>query len=331
MSRPKVALIGTGGTISSLGADGFDSQDYGRHGRMMTGAQVLEMFPRLSELAEIVPVDFPPIPSTAMEFGQWKMLVEKIDDLAADPEMAGVVILHGTASMEETAYALTLSVKSDLPVVITGAQRPASAISTDAEANMIASIRTVLSPEARGLGVLVCLNEEIQAAREVTKTSVWRLQTFRTPDFGALGHADVHGVAVYRHPVRRHTTATEFDIRSLEALPRVDISYCYAGVDGAAVRAFVAAGAKGIVSAGFAPGMTAPLEHAALAEAVSSGVTVIQSTRAGSGRVANLSGLRNTGILPGDNLNPQKARILLAFALSVTEDPTEIARIFATY
>ena len=331
MTKPKVALIGGGGTISSLGEDGFDVQDYGRHGRMLDGKGMLEKFPRLLDLADVVAVDFPPVPSTRVGFPEWKQMAEIIRALAEDPDMAGVIILHGTATMEETAYALSLGLTTDLPVAITGAQRPASAISTDAEANMVAAIRTVLHPDARGLGVMLVLNEEIQAAREVTKTSVWRLQTFRSPDFGVLGHADAHGVEIYRRPVRRPTVDTEFDLAAMDAWPRVDISYCYAGVDGTAVRAFVQAGAAGIVSAGFAPGMTAPEEHAALAEAVKAGVVVMQSTRAGSGRVNLLSGLRSAGILPADNLNPQKARILLGYALSVTDDPAEIARIFATY
>lgn len=330
MTKPKVALIGSGGTISSLGEDGFDVQDYGRHGKILDGKGMLEKFPRIGELAEIVPVEFPPVLSTQIGFPEWKQMAQLIQALSQDPDMAGVIILHGTATMEETAYALNLGLTTDLPVAITGAQRPASAISTDAEANMVAAIRTVLHPDARGMGVLLVLNEEIQAARDVTKTSVWRLQTFRTPDFGVLGHADAHGVEIYRRPVRKSTVETEFDLTALEALPRVDISYCYAGVDGTAVRAFVQAGAAGIVSAGFAPGMSAPAEHAALGVAVKAGVVVMQSTRA-SGRVNALSGLRKAGILPADNLNPQKARILLAFALTVTDDPAEIARIFATY
>ena len=326
----KVALIGTGGTISSLGADGFDVQDYGRHGRILDSAGMLERFPRLSELADVVPVDFPPVLSTEMGFAHWTRLAAEISRLAEDPDMAGVVILHGTASMEETAYALNLGLTVDLPVALTGAQRPASAISGDAEANMMAAIRTVLAPEARGLGVLLVLNEEIQAAREVTKTSVWRLQTFRTPDFGVLGHADAHGVEIYRRPVRAHTVATEFDLAAMEILPRVDISYAHAGADGTAVRAFVAAGAKGIVSAGFAPGLTPPAEHAALAAAVGSGVVVLQSSRA-AGRGADLTGLQKAGILPADNLTPQKARILLSFALTLSSDPAEITRMLRSY
>jgi L-asparaginase len=175
------------------------------------------------------------------------------------------------------------------------------------------------------------LNDEIQAAREVTKTSNWRMQTFRTPDFGALGHADADRIAYYRRAERRHMPDTEFDVTDLKELPRVDIVYAYPGSDGTAVRAFVAAGAKGIVSAGFAPGSPPPADLTALAEAVKKGVTVVQSSRAGSGRIFRSKRLSDAGILSGDNLNPQKARLLLALALTKTSDPTEIARMFATY
>jgi L-asparaginase len=192
-------------------------------------------------------------------------------------------------------------------------------------------VRVAASAEARGLGVLVLLNDEIQAAREVTKTSTGRLQTFRSPDFGALGHADGDGLAWYRRPIRKAAPETEFDIRGLEALPRVDIAYSYAGADGTAVRAFVAAGARGIVAAGFAPGFVTPGDAEALAEARARGVIVMQSTRAGSGRVFPTTRLAEMGFIPADNLNPQKARILLALALTVTREPAEIRRIFAMY
>lgn len=330
--KRKVAIIGTGGTISSIGRDAFDVQDYITLGKMNDAAGMIAHFPEVSELADLIPVSFPTVPSTEIAAPEWLHLVCEIERLATEhPDLAGVVILHGTATMEETAYALNLTVKTDLPVVITGAQRPATGLSTDGAANIAAAVRVVLSPKARGLGVLLVLNEEIQAAREVTKTSTWRLQTFRTPDFGVLGHADADQVAIYRKPVRVHAPDTEFNIEALDTLPRVDISYSYAGADGTAVQAFVTAGARGIVSAGFAPGMTPPAEYRALAEAAAAGVAIVQSTRAGSGRVVALSRMRDAGILAADNLNPQKARILLSLALTVTNDPAEIARIFETY
>ena len=226
---------------------------------------------------------------------------------------------------------LNLVVKVGVPVVVTGSQRPASALGTDAGMNLVAAVRTAASEAARGMGVLVVLNDEVQAARDVTKTSTLRLQTFRTPDFGVLGHADEDRVAFYRAPVRRRAPDTEFDVRGLDRLPRVDISYAYAGSDGAAVRAFVAAGARGIVSAGFAPNMTTPGDTEALAEAARAGVIVAQSTRAGSGRVFRGTKLRELGFISADNLNPQKARLLLALALTVTDDKERIAAMFETY
>lgn len=195
--------------------------------------------------------------------------------------------------------------------------------------NMASAIRVASSPAVRGLGVLVVFNEEIHAPREVTKTATWRLQTFQTPDFGALGHADADTVAIYRRPVRAPKPLC--DLRELDALPRVDIAYSHADGDGTAIQAFVAAGAAGIVSAGFAPGMHTPAELDALGAAVEAGVLLVQSSRAGSGRVVALSRLVEAGIIPADNLNPQKARILLALALSQTRNPAEIGAIFAAY
>jgi L-asparaginase len=265
-------------------------------------------------------------------FPIWKALVERIETLAADEEnLAGMVVTHGTATLEETAYFLNLTLHVDLPVVLVGSQRPASALSTDAGMNLVNAVRTAASANSRGLGVLVVLNDEIQAAREVTKTSTYRLQTFRSPDFGVLGHADGDAIAYYRQPVRRRMPNTEFNIRSLEALPRVDIAYTYTGSDGTAVRAFIEAGAQGIVSAGFAPGFCGPGDLEPLQDAVAQGIIVVQSTRAGSGRTFKSTRMRNSGFLIADNLNPQKARLLLALALTVTREPEEVARIFAEY
>ena len=330
--KSKVAVIGTGGTICSIGKGPFDTQDYGANDTIVHADALIDKFPDVRELADLIAVPFETVPSPRIFFPTWQKLLQLCDALVAEhKDLAGIVILHGTASLEETAYFLHLTLKVDVPVVLVGAQRPASALSTDAGMNLANAIRTAASAEARGLGVLALLNDEIQCAREVTKTSTYRLQTFRTPDFGALGHADGDAIVFYRHPLRRHAPATEFDVRALEALPRVDIAYAYAGADGTAVRAFVDAGARGIVSAGFAPGFPAPGDEEALAEAVKQGIVVVASTRAGSGRIVKNTRLRKPGFLAADNLNPQKARILLALALTVTSDPAEIGRIFATY
>ncbi|MDH3601060.1 MAG: asparaginase [Candidatus Tectomicrobia bacterium] len=331
-TKPRVAVIGTGGTISSVGKGPLDILDYGANETMLHVDEIIDRFPEVHDVAEVIPVRFEAVPSTQVFFPIWKDLVERIETLAAEEEnLAGIVITHGTATMEETAYFLNLTLHVDLPVVLVGSQRPASALSTDAGMNLVNAVRTAASANSRGLGVLVVLNDEIQAAREVTKTSTYRLQTFRSPDFGVLGHADGDAITYYRQPVRRRMPDTEFDIRSLETLPRVDIAYTYTGSDGAAVRAFIEAGAEGIVSAGFAPGFCGPGDLEPLQEAVAQGIIVVQSTRAGSGRTFKSTRIRNSGFLIADNLNPQKARLLLALALTVTREPEEVARIFAAY
>jgi L-asparaginase len=328
----KVAFIGTGGTIASIGKGPLDLLDYGANNTMVHAEDIIAAIPSVHEIAEVVTVKFRDIPSTAISFPEWKQLAALCDRLAADiPDLSGIVIGHGTASLEETAYFLNLTLKVHVPVVIVGAQRPLSGLASDAAMNLVAAVRAAASPASAGRGVLVVLNDEIQAAREVTKTSTFRLQTFRTPDFGVLGSVDGEHVRYYRRTERRNAPDTEFDISQLEALPRVDISYSYTGADGAAIRAFTQAGAKGIVLAAFAPGMVAPGEQEAIKAAVEAGVTVVTSTRAGSGVALDSAKLRPMGVLSADNLNPQKARLLLALALAVTRDPGELRRMFATY
>src|SRR6185503_1172023 len=171
-----------------------------------------------------------------------------------------------------------------------------------------------------------------QAAREVTKTSTLRLETFRSPDLGMLGYADPDGrVAIYRRPARRHAPDTEFDVRARRELPRVDIAASYAGADGAAIRAFVAAGARAIVSAALPPGVVTPAETEALLEARRRGVLIVLSSRAGSGRVLPRTLLRERGFVVADNLNPQKARVLAMLALTRTDDPLAVQRLFDVY
>ncbi|OWU83492.1 asparaginase [Oceanicola sp. 22II-s10i] len=333
MTKPKVAIIGTGGTIHSLGLGPFDILDYGAQKNMMAVTDLVEMFPEVKECADLILVPYKAVPSPDIFFDDWKAIVAKMDELtASEPDLAGFVVTHGTASMEETAYFLSLTARTPLPIVCVGSQRPASGLSTDAAMNLANAIRTAAAPEARGMGGMLLLNDEIHSAREVTKTSTFRLQTFRSPDFGVLGHADGDKVVFYRKPIRTHYPDTEFDISKIDSLPRVDVIYAYTGCDATAAKAFVAAGAKGIVCAGFAPGSAGTPSEEYLAEAVKAGgLTVMISTRAGSGRVFKGKRHAERGFLTADNLNPQKARLLLSLALAVTDDPAEIERIFLTY
>jgi len=332
MARPRIAVIGTGGTIASQGLGPLDTQDYGSSGRPMLHAEeIVAGVPALAEVAEVIPIRFKAIPSTAIGWADWRALHACIAATkAAHPDLAGIVITHGTATLEETAYFLSLTLPDDLPVVVTGAQRPFTGLSTDAAMNLVAAVRTAGDPQSHGLGVLVVLNDEIHAAREVTKTSTGRLQTFRSPDFGALGHVDADCISHWRRPTRLLPPAARFDITGIEIAPRVDITYSYAGADGVAVQAFRAAGAQGIVSATLAPGSPTPAERAALAEAVAAGVVVALSSRAGSGRALPARRFAAQGMIQADNLNPQKARVLLMLALTRTRDAGEITRLFAT-
>jgi len=331
-SKPIIAAIGCGGTISSLGQDSTDVLDYPDFGSKLAIEHVVARVAELASLAEVIAVPFRSVGSTAIGPPEWLELAATIHRLAAErPEISGFVLPHGTATLEETAYFLHLVLKTEKTVVLVGAQRPASALSSDAGMNLLGAVRVAIAPIARGLGVVVALNDEIQSAREVTKTSTYRLHTFRSPDFGVLGHIDGDGVQIYRRPTRRHAPDTEFDVSQITTLPRVDIAYSYAGADATVVDALIAAGTKGIVSAGLAPGIPTPLERKALERAAKAGLVIVQASRAGSGRVARRRYLRQMGIVAADNLNAQKARILLMLALTRTAEIAEIQRIFETY
>lgn len=331
--RPKVVVIGTGGTISFDGRHGRDTYEYVEFGTRHDIEEVLSRFPETEAFADVRPLSLRTLSSSAVSPGDWIELVQAIHGLTQGPEAPdGVVITHGTATLEETAYFLNLTLKTAIPVVVVGAQRPKNALGSDAGPNLVNAVQVAASKEARGLGVLVMLNEEIQAAREVTKTSTHRLETFRSPDLGMLGYADPDGrVVIYRRPARRHAPDSEFDLAGLETLPRVDIVASYAGADGAAIQAFLAAGARGIVLSSVAPGLVTPAQKEALLAARAEGVAVIMSSRAGSGRVLRRASMREEGIVAADNLNPQKARVLTMLALTRSEDPGTLQAFFDRY
>lgn len=331
-AKPRVAIVGTGGTISSLGASSLDVLDYPDYGTRLTVERLLERTPEAQMIADIVPIDFRSVPSTAIGPADWLLLRDLLHGLAADhPDLAGIVILHGTATLEETAFFLNLTLAIDTPVILAGAQRPASALGTDSGMNIVAALRVAASPETRGKGVLVVMNDEIHPARDVVKTSTYRLQTFRSLDFGALGHLDGDGVHFFRAPLRRHAPDTRFSAAATFDIPRVDIVLSYAGADSMLIDAAVGAGARGIVSAGLAPGIPTPAEAMALNAAAAKGIVIVQCSRAASGRVGRRRHLTEAGFVPGGDFSPQKARILLGLALTQTQDVQEIGALFMEY
>jgi L-asparaginase len=333
MPLPRIAVVGTGGTISSLGNGSLDVLDYPDFGQKLTSEALLDKFPETRRVAEPVPVTYRQVGSTALGPEDWLELRRMIHQIARDdPSIAGFVIPHGTATLEETGFFLNLTLATPQPVVMVGAQRPASALGTDAGTNLVNALQVAGSAAARGKGVLVVLNNEIHPARDVVKTSTYRMQTFRSFDFGALGHVDGDGVHFYRAPLKAHMPDTEFAARDLAApLPRVDIVLSYGGADTALVDAAIGAGAKGIVSAGFAPGSPTPAQQDALVAAAKAGIVVVQCSRAASGRVAPRRRLKETGIVAGEDFSPQKARILLMLTLTTTRDVGEIQAAFQRY
>ncbi|HEX3954460.1 MAG TPA: asparaginase [Stellaceae bacterium] len=331
VSLPRIAVIGTGGTISSLGSSSLDVLDYPDFGQKLTSDALLEKFPETKLVAEAVPITFRQVGSTAIGPEDWLQLRALIERTAnEDPSIAGFIIPHGTATLEETGFFLNLTLSIAQPVVMVGAQRPASALGTDAGMNLVNALRVAGCPEARGMGVLVVMNDEIHPARDVVKTSTYRVQTFKSADYGALGHVDGDGPHFYRAPLKAHMPDTPFAGREITALPRVDIIYSYAGADGALVEAAVQAGARGLVSAGFAPGSPSPAQQEALLVAAKAGIVVVQCTRA-IGRVAPRRRLQETGIVAGEDLTPQKARILLSLMLLTTTDVAAIGEAFRQY
>lgn len=330
---PRVILFGTGGTIASLGRDEFDVYEYVDGGRIMQLQELLERAPIVNALADIVPISFRNLPSSAISIGDWLEMAATIEDLVRKHSpIDGVVVTHGTSTLEETAYFLHLALKVECAIVLTGAHRPFNAAGSDALTNLVSAIRVASDSRARGVGAVVVLGDEIHSAREVTKSASSHAPAFRTADLGMLGYIDAAGdVALYRRPARKHTTETPFEVRNRTDLPRVDIIYSYVGADGASIPALAASGTRAIVSAGFPPDLPTRAERERLEEVRARGVVVVQCSRAGSGKIVRRTSMRERGIVVADNLTPQKARILTMLGLCLTENVEAIQEFFDTY
>jgi len=330
---PRIGLIITGGTIDSVGSDRLDLAWYIETRKRLDDGTLLALLPELNDIAAVEEVPFRRLPSQALVDKDWLDLSRTIHTMFAQDRADGIVITHGTNTLEETAYFLNLTLRTDKPVVIVGAMRPASALSADGYLNLLNAVRVAADANSRGRGCLVLMNDTIFNARDVTKNSTYRVEAFRSRDLGPLGFADADGKVIYYHkPVRRHTTETEFDVAAMTALPRVDIVLSYVGADGALIEAAVKAGTKGIVSAATGAGRPTPAEDRAFDKAYAEhGVLMCLCSRVASGRVVRSPGLAKRGFVAGDNLQPWKARILLSLALTKTADADDIQRMFDTY
>ena len=316
---PEVLVLATGGTIASTG------NYYGDRGGAVNKISVEELTkaaPGIDKVATMSADQFSNVSSEAIGPKQWLDLAKRINGAFRErPTLAGVVVTHGTDTMEETAYFLDLTVQGDHPVIVTGAMRPADAIGADGPANLYNAVRAAAQPASRGRGAMILMDDRLFAAREVTKTNTTRVETFQAPEHGPLAIADHDTIAFGR---ARPTHRRVFDVSNMTDLPRVDIIYTYAGEDSVLIDAAVNAGAKGIVIAGAGAGGTTAGQGAAMRRASQKGVIVVVGSRTGSGRVAG----GGTRVSPGD-LNVQKARVLLMLALTQSTDAKEIAKIFA--
>jgi L-asparaginase len=326
-------LILTGGTIDSVGQDRLDLAWYIEAGKRLGDGELLARIPELKHIATVEETPFRRLPSHALVDKDWLDLNALIHRMVDEDRADGVVVTHGTNTLEETAYFLNLTLKTQKPVVLVGSMRPASALGADGYLNLVNAVRVAGDADSRGRGCLVVMNDTIFGARDVTKNATYRVEAFQSRDLGPLGFADADGKVIYYHqPTRRHTVDTEFDVRGMSSLPRVDIVVSYVGADATMIEAAVTAGARGIVSAATGAGRPTPAEEAAFDKAYrEKGTLVCICSRVASGRVVRSPGLARRGMIAGDNLPPWKARVLLALALTKTADPDDIQRMFDTY
>ena len=325
-NRPIVVLVATGGTIA-MKVD----PDLQAPRPVFDGDELLALRPDIAGLARLDVINLFNIPSEYMDPDRWRALHAAVTVAVARPEVAGVIVSHGTDTMEETAWFLDLTLDTDKPVVLVGAQRNASEVDFDGPRNLFNAVRICLSPEASGKGVVICLNDQINAAREASKTSTSEVATFKSGDFGFLGQVDPDAVRFYRSPARRQ------HVPLLDGpLPRVDIVPSYAGADGVLLRAAAEAGARGVVLAALGCGNVPLGQYETLRELVTRGVAIVIATRVPNGRVFPLYGypgggrsLAEAGAAYADNLSPQHARVLLMLGLQHGLDARGVQALFA--
>ncbi|MDO8679032.1 MAG: asparaginase [Acidobacteriota bacterium] len=334
MQPPRVHFVATGGTISN------------RDGGRLTAEELAKSMPGVDRYAKLTFEQFANVASSELTLQQWIELSRRINEIfAREKDVAGVVVTSGTDTLEETAFFLHLTVRDPRPVVVVGSMRNPSTLGYEGAANLLEGVRVAADPAARNKGTLVVLNDEINSARNVTKTDAVRLQTFRSREYGQLGVVDRDRVVFFNQITQRSNERSEFDINRITELPRVDVIMVYQGATGDLIKAAVDSGARGIVVATAGAGATSGTQGEGLQYAAQKGVFVVTTTRAGSGRIApprsdganpnvtmtEAMQRRRQFAIAGEDHIPVKARILLMLALSMTRDRNEIQRIFSEY
>lgn len=328
-AKSRIAILGTGGTIA-----GFIDSTIATTGYTAGAIDIdvlIKAVPQIRDLADISWEQIANIDSSNMCDEIWLRLAKKIAKLFAEG-IDGVVITHGTDTMEETAYFLNLTIKSDKPVVLVGAMRPSTAISADGPKNLYNAVALVANKEAKNKGVMVAINDKILSARGVVKTHSLNVDTFSSPDFGDLGYIVDGKVFFYNNVTKAHTKNAPFDVSKLTSLPKVDILYSYSNDgSGVAAKALFEHGTKGIVVAGSGAGSIHKNQKDVLKELLKKGLKVVVSSRVVAGCVAVSDLDEKLGFISAEDLNPQKARVLLILALTKTSDPKKIQEYFLKY
>jgi L-asparaginase len=329
-NQRNVVILATGGTIAGAAASGTQA---GYTSGAVGIDTMIAAVPGITKLAAIKGEQISNVGSQDMSFDILLKLARRINELARSNDVDGIVVTHGTDTMEESAFFLNLTVKTDKPVVMVGSMRPSTAVSADGPLNLYNAVGVAADPNAAGRGVLVVMNDQIQGAHSLTKTSTTAVETFMSPFRGLVGVANYGKNDFYSRPEWKHTTGSEFDVSNVKSLPRVDIIYASADMPADLIDCSVARGAKGIVIAGVGNGNMNKASVEAAANAVSKGVVVVRASRVPTGRVGRNVELNDDklGFIASDELNPPKARILLSLALLNPRSPHQMQKLFETY
>jgi L-asparaginase len=329
-NKANVVILATGGTIAGAAATGTQA---GYTSGAVNIDTMIAGVPGITDLANIKGEQISNVGSQDMTFDIMLKLAKRINELAKSPSVDGFVITHGTDTMEDTAFFLNLTVKTDKPVVMVGSMRPSTAVSADGPLNLYNAVGVAADPKAAGRGVLVVMNDWIQGAHSLTKTSTTAVQTFMSPLRGLVGTANYGKNDFFTSPEWKHTTQSEFDITNVTTLPRVDIIYASADMSPDLIECAATNGAKGIVIAGVGNGNMNKASVTAAANAAKKGVVIVRSSRVVTGSVGRNVELNDDqlGFIASDELNPQKARILLTLALLKQRTPEQLQQMFYTY
>ena len=326
---PNITILTTGGTIAGAGDSAVEA---GYTSGSLTGDQLITAVPEILNLANIKVEEISDIGSQDMNNEVWLKLSKRINELLSSNECDGIVVTHGTDTMEETAYFLNLTTHSSKPVILVGSMRPSTAISADGPINLFNAVSVAVSKDSSEKGVLVVMNDKIFNARDISKTNTTNVDTFKNPNGGPIGLANYGDVEFYTSTLKKHTIDTPFNIDNLDYLPRVEIIYGYANNSRLFTDAAITAKVDGIIYAGVGNGNIYYETMEGLKEAVKNRITVAISSRTGSGKVDNgETNFSELDMVTSDNLNPQKSRVLLMLALTLTKKPDEIQDYFNEY